>query len=54
MTSSSVKLHGIHIDNQVNFNMHTSNWYALRDLVPFTNREKHPWKSATFSKVAGF
>ena len=30
---------------------------ALRDLVPFVlfkEREKHPWKSVTFSKVAGF
>ena len=29
---------------------------ALRDLVPlvqFTKREKHPWKSVNFSKVAG-
>ena len=28
---------------------------ALHDLVPFTQfkkREKHPWKSDTFSKVA--
>ena len=30
---------------------------ALRDLVPFVQfkkREKHPWRSVTFSKVAGF
>ena len=30
---------------------------ALRDLVPFVQfkkREKHPWRSATFSKVVGF
>ena len=29
---------------------------ALHDLVPsvqFKKREKHPWKSVTFSKVAG-
>ena len=29
---------------------------ALRDLVPFVqfkNREKHPWRSVNFSKVAG-
>ena len=29
---------------------------ALADLVPFVQlikREKHPWRSATFSKVAG-
>ena len=29
---------------------------ALRDLVPFIQfkkREKHPWRSATFIKVAG-
>ena len=29
---------------------------ALRNLVPFAQfekREKHPWRSATFSKVAG-
>ena len=29
---------------------------ALRDLVPFLQfkkREKHPWKTVTFSKVAG-
>ena len=30
---------------------------ALRDLIPFVQfkkREKHPWKSDTFSKVAEF
>ena len=30
---------------------------ALRDLVPFVqfkNRDKHPWRSSTFSKVADF
>ena len=30
---------------------------VLRGLVPFVQfkkREKHPWKSVTFSKVAGF
>ena len=30
---------------------------ALRDLVPlvqFKKRENHPWRSATFSKVADF
>ena len=30
---------------------------ALRDLVPFVQfkkREKNPWRSVTFSKVAGF
>ena len=29
---------------------------ALRDLVPFVQfkkREKHPWRSVTFKKVAG-
>ena len=29
---------------------------AMRDLVPFVQfkkREKHPWRSVTFSKVAG-
>ena len=29
-------------------------WDALRDLVPFVQfkkREKHPWRSVTFSKV---
>ena len=29
---------------------------ALRDLVPilqFKKREKHPWKTVTFGKVAG-
>ena len=29
---------------------------ALRDLVPFVQfrkRKKHPWRSATFSKVTG-
>ena len=32
-------------------------WDALRDLVPFVQikkRKKHPWRSVTFSKVAGF
>ena len=30
---------------------------ASHDLVPFVQfkkREKHPWKSVAFSKVAGF
>ena len=30
---------------------------ALHDLVPFAQfkkRKKHPWRSVTFSKVAGF
>ena len=30
---------------------------ALRDLVPcaqFKKREKHPWRSVNFSKVAGY
>ena len=30
---------------------------ALRDLMPFVQfkkREKHPWRSVTFSKVAGY
>ena len=30
---------------------------ALRDLVPFAQfkkREKHPWRSVNFSKVAGW
>ena len=30
---------------------------VLHDLVPFAQlkkREKHPWRSITFSKVAGF
>ena len=30
---------------------------ALHDLVPFVQfkkREKHPWRSVTFSKVASF
>ena len=30
---------------------------ALRDLIPFAQfkkREKHPWRSVNFSKVAGF
>ena len=30
---------------------------ALRDLVPFVlfkKRGKHPWRSVSFSKVAGF
>ena len=29
---------------------------ALRDLVPcaqFTKHKKHPWRSVTFSKIAG-
>ena len=32
-------------------------WGALRDLIPFVQfkkREKHPWRSVNFSKVAGF
>ena len=30
---------------------------ALRNLVPFLQfrkREKHPWRSVTFRKIAGF
>ena len=33
---------------------HKNNCGALRDLVPcsqFKKRKKHPWRSATFSKV---
>ena len=36
--------------------MKIHNCGALRDLVPFAqfkNREKHLWRSVTFSKVAG-
>ena len=32
-------------------------WADLLDLVPFVQfekREKHPWRSVTFSKIAGF
>ena len=32
-------------------------WDVLRDLVPFVQfkkHEKHPWRSVTFSNVAGF
>ena len=34
-----------------------NNWDALRDLVPFAQfkkSENHPWRSVTFSKVAGW
>ena len=34
-----------------------SKYHVLRDLVTFAQlkkREKHPWRSVTFSKVAGF
>ena len=43
--ASSVNLLGIHIDNQLNFNLHMVNSDALRELVPFVqieNRKKHP------------
>ena len=43
-------LHWLFISNKFQI------WDALRDLVPFIqikNREKHPWRSATFSKIAG-
>ena len=43
--ASSVNLLGIHIDNQLNFNLHMINSDALRELVPFVqieNRKKHP------------
>ena len=36
---------------------HLYKWHVLRDLVlfvQFEKREKHPWRSVTFSKVAGF
>ena len=32
-------------------------WDAVRDVVLFVQsnkREKHPWRSTTFSKAAGF
>ena len=35
---------------------HTASCDALRDLGPFVQfkkREKHPWRSVTFGKVAG-
>ena len=41
--------------NMVNFNI-LQICDALRDLVPFAQlkkREKHPWRSVNFSKVAG-
>ena len=34
-----------------------NSYSTLRDVVPFVQfqkREKHPWRSVTFSKVAGF
>ena len=40
-----------------NFLTKTNNCDALRDLVAFAQfkkREKHPWRSVDFSKVAGF
>ena len=30
-----------------------SKYGALRDLVPFVQYKKHPWRSANFSKVTG-
>ena len=45
--ASSVNPLGIHIDNQLNFNLHMINSDALRELVPFVqieNRKKHPWR----------
>ena len=36
---------------------HKSTCDVLRDLVPFVQfkkREKHPWRSVTLSKVAGY
>ena len=46
----------------MNHNKFFLKWYfricdALRDFVPFVQfkkREKHPWRSVTFSKVASF
>ena len=29
-------------------------WYRLYNLKIVKNREKHPWRSVNFSKVAGF
>ena len=37
--------------------LESNNWDALRDLVPFAQfkkSENHPWRSVTFSKVAGW
>ena len=42
--------------NTYKFSNHDNNKLiccALRDLVPFKKCEKHPWRSVTFSKVAG-
>ena len=39
----------------INYKWHICD--ALRDLIPFVQfkkREKHPWRSVNFSKVAGF
>ena len=39
------------------FATRTMRWDDLYDLVSFVQskkHEKHPWKNATFSKVAGF
>ena len=39
-----------------NFSYSQQNRNALHDLVPFVQFKKreHPWRSVTFSKVAGF
>ena len=44
---------GMVIDNKLNFKFHLKNIFdALVPFVQFKKREKHPWMSVTFSKVA--
>ena len=43
--------------SEIQSNLNLRNCGVLRDLVPFEQfkkREKHPWRSVNFSKVAGF
>ena len=54
---SIVVARGVNFGAKVTKSMYLLICGALHDLVPpvqFKKREKHPWRSVTFSKVAGF
>ena len=58
MISGGIKVNLPKIRSKRNLETILKAWYvcdALRDLLPFAQfkkREKHPWRSVTFSKVA--
>ena len=55
LCSSAVQIK-VFLSHLYDLNLFTIKCDTLRDLVPFVQfkkREKHPWRSVTFSNVAG-